>query len=618
MSRSMSPYLSRKLSRSLSPADWLATAAVTAVASLLALLALWPIGPGNDQALFLYYARAMREGATLYIDLWDNKPPGIFAFYVGAATLFGEGWGAVRLAFALWLGVGAGAMAALCRIVAPGRLAWMVAPALTVGLALLRLDAERPAQVESLLPTLLAVLMLLMLLEPVSSAARSARWIGAGLIVGLVAAFKPVLAPVAVSLCLTGCAWRMLRRELPFPAAVMAAALGIVGTLLVWLPIAVWVERHQIGPEFVWTMLRYPQLALAEVPMQKPAMLIAALRWLAVTCGLLLPAAALYAWHAGASEGASEAESELRSEAASQAMSERRPGLATLVTLMGVAWLVSGLAMILMQRFSWWDTHMDLVVWPIGLMAALGMSMSRSRGRGSAGRVSVGRGRPALWLRAGQLASLLAIGAMTLHGARFLQAASESSDWPRPAIEREALETAHTVMAASSTPCGTVYAIGDQAGVERETGLRQAIATHGLWFGAFLPSQVRRLPAELDAARPDLVYVDGAERRDFAASYPAQALAIERWLARDYTPGAVDALQGQWWQRRRSPQDAADCPVARRFTIPAGDPPSATASSSAPPPDAVTSLTTVIATPIPGPRPPGAADADSATATNPR
>ena len=91
------------MSRKLSPADWLATAAVTAAASLLAVLALWPIGPGNDQALFLYYARAMREGATLYADLWDNKPPGIFAFYVGAATLFGEGWGAVRLAFGVLL-----------------------------------------------------------------------------------------------------------------------------------------------------------------------------------------------------------------------------------------------------------------------------------------------------------------------------------------------------------------------------------------------------------------------------------------------------------------------------------------------------------------------------------
>ena len=124
-------------------------------------------------------------------------------------------------------------------------------------------------------------------------------------------------------------------------------------------------------------------------------------------------------------------------------------------------------------------------------------------------------------------------------------------------------------MAASLTPCGTIYAIGDQAGVERETGLRQAIATHGLWFGAFLPSQVRRLPAELEAARPDLVYVDGAERRDLAARYPAQALAIERWLARNYLAGAIDALQGQWWQRRITPQATTGCPVARRFIIPA-------------------------------------------------
>jgi hypothetical protein len=205
---------------------------------------------------------------------------------------------------------------------------------------------------------------------------------------------------------------------------------------------------------------------------------------------------------------------------------------------------------------------------------------------------------------------------MAVHGARFLQAASGSPDWPRPAIEREALETAHTVMAASITPCGTIYAIGDQAGVERETGLRQAIATHGLWFGAFLPSQVRRLPAELESARPDLVYLDGAERRDFAAGYPAQALEIERWLARDYTPDAVDALQGQWWQRRRSPQDATDCPMAQRFAIPGGDPATAAASPSPQKPDAVTSLSTDTASPITRSRPPAAAPAGSATATN--
>jgi len=620
----MSHKLSRNPSRKLSPADWLATAAVAVAASLLAWAALWPIGPGNDQALFLYYARAMREGATLYADLWDNKPPGIFAFYVGAAALFGEGWGAVRLAFALWLGVGAGAMAALCRIVAPGRIAWMIAPALTVGLALLRLDAERPAQVESLLPTLLAVLILLMVLEPVWSAARSARWIGAGLIVGLVVAFKPVLAPVALALCLSGLAWRMARRELSIPAAVRATGLGIVGTLLVWLPIAVWVERHQIGPEFAWTMLRYPQLALAEVPMQKPAMLVAALRWLAVTCGLLLPAAGLYAWQAGAGKGWRDSDSGRDSDRHdhldSEAASDPRPGLAALVSVMSAAWLLSGLAMILMQRFSWWDTHMDLVVWPIGLMAALGISISVSisSDRDSTAGADLGRTRPAVWQRAGQLASLLAIGMMALHGVRYLQAASGSSDWPRAAIEREALDTAHTVMAGSITPCGTIYAIGDQAGVERETGLRQAIATHGLWFGAFLPSQVRRLPAELESARPDLVYFDGAERRDFAAAYPAQALAIERWLARDYTPGVVDALQGQWWQRRRSPQDASGCPMAQRFTIPAGDRTSATASPSAMPPDAVTSLTTVIATPVTKSPSPAAAGAGSATATSPQ
>src|SRR5512132_4142624 len=35
----------------------------------------------GDQALFLAYARRFDEGLQLYVDLWDVKPPAVFAFY---------------------------------------------------------------------------------------------------------------------------------------------------------------------------------------------------------------------------------------------------------------------------------------------------------------------------------------------------------------------------------------------------------------------------------------------------------------------------------------------------------------------------------------------------------
>ena len=86
---------------------------VAVLAAAVAALALWPVTAGNDQALFVYYASLLRQGATLYTDVWDNKQPGIFAFYAAAGALFGDGWPAARLGYALWLGAAAGVIAAI-------------------------------------------------------------------------------------------------------------------------------------------------------------------------------------------------------------------------------------------------------------------------------------------------------------------------------------------------------------------------------------------------------------------------------------------------------------------------------------------------------------------------
>jgi hypothetical protein len=43
----------------------------------------------GDQALFLSYARRFDEGWQLYVDLWDVKPPAVFAFYYLGGSLFG-------------------------------------------------------------------------------------------------------------------------------------------------------------------------------------------------------------------------------------------------------------------------------------------------------------------------------------------------------------------------------------------------------------------------------------------------------------------------------------------------------------------------------------------------
>jgi hypothetical protein len=41
----------------------------------------WPEPPGLDQSLFVTYGHWLRRGFVLYRDLWDSKPPGLFAVY---------------------------------------------------------------------------------------------------------------------------------------------------------------------------------------------------------------------------------------------------------------------------------------------------------------------------------------------------------------------------------------------------------------------------------------------------------------------------------------------------------------------------------------------------------
>lgn len=511
--------------------DLLAAVAVALLATVAAMIALSPIGPGNDQTLFVYYGWMLREGAVPYVEIWDNKQPGIFAFYAGAAALFGEGWPAARTAFAVWLGLGAGMVAWIGRRVAPGTAAWWIAPIVTVGLALIRNEVDRPAQVESLVSVPLVAILLLGLFEPATTVLRRLRWIAVGALVGVVSTLKLVLAPVAAAIVAVLVAARLGRRETTLPGAAATIGWTLVGFTVLWAPILAYIAASGAWTEFRWTMLDYPRRALVDVEMQNPWNLVNAARWLAITTVPLLLAAAL---------------------ACAYAIRAPR-SLAATVVAASLAWIVAGLVMFSTQRFSWWNTHMDMVVWPFGLMAMVGLALPAATGFARRIRTA---------------AAALVVCGLALHAARFVHNWATDPDWPAPAVEVEALAIAASVAAAADTPCGTVYAIGDMPGVERVTGRRQALPTHGLWFGAFLPEQAQRLPDELRAARPDLVYFDRNERRDFLRKFPQTAAAIDRWLESEYRFITADGLGGRWHQRRTAPGDAANCPAPVRFTVP--------------------------------------------------
>jgi hypothetical protein len=57
----------------------------------------------RDQATFCFIAQRMLDGKRLYLDLWDNKPPGIFYIYALIVKLFGTAMWSVGVVDVLWL-----------------------------------------------------------------------------------------------------------------------------------------------------------------------------------------------------------------------------------------------------------------------------------------------------------------------------------------------------------------------------------------------------------------------------------------------------------------------------------------------------------------------------------
>ncbi len=58
---------------------------------------------GRDQATFCYIAEQLLHGKRLYLELWDNKPPGIFYIYVPIVKIFDHVMWSVGVLDILWL-----------------------------------------------------------------------------------------------------------------------------------------------------------------------------------------------------------------------------------------------------------------------------------------------------------------------------------------------------------------------------------------------------------------------------------------------------------------------------------------------------------------------------------
>lgn len=484
----------------------------------------------GDQALFLSYAKGMDEGQRLYVDLWDNKQPGIFWFYLAAGKTFG--FTAIGLHLLEWLWLACAALMLRWAASAVFTSVWVVelVPLFTIGLYYWCAWSWFMTQIEILVAMPLAGCLLASAIG--SRHPERAPWMHAafGACAAVVVAFKLVLVVVPIALWLVWVGYSLASRPQRVSSALRGMLLpALLGAAVPLALVALHFVRTGSWSEFVWACFVWPRLALQELAGKPVSDLFVGARWL---IGVSLPVWVLTLMVRG----------DLK----------RRP--LRLIEAQALSWLVAGTLAILVQRFSWWGYHLLLLVPAIGLIAASACDRLAANAMATPAHGSSGR-------RAEQIAALALVAMFvlypmqTLRGLRATVRAVAASGGERLEAFRDAIDSRYRERRALVTK---LRAQDDDRGANRssiyvfgnpnwmlEFDRPQAIPIHGWAWEFMLQRQWAALPAQLRAARPKYIYVDAY----YAALIESKAPAVASIIKDDYQPVLQTTEPGRWYRR---------------------------------------------------------------------
>lgn len=487
-------------------------------------LALWtPFGV--DQALFVYGARTIAQGEVLYRSFWDIKPPGIFGFYALAGESFGYSEVGIHLAEAIWQLLLAVTLYRLARLGVTHRSAALLAPIAALGPYWAYGGPEHLTQVEALVGLPIAACLLL-IVAVTDRRPTSVLGLLLGLLMGLIAAMKPLYMILPLAFIAVAATAAQRDRERPESEGASWRFFGFagVGFSLVWLPMISYFLVNGALREFLWTTFIYPRDAFRDVASAPAQRLVSSAAWMVRT---LVPYGLLLAVGLGALK------------------KPRRPVLVYGV----VAYLLVALALILVQKLSWWEYHFVLLFPPSGLLVSLGLD--RILGLQSVRRLPATASVALFALLLMPLALHLTLGvvdrAQRLHRAR--QMVTDATVAIR--LDAEYLKiwnrTRFLRRPSESRP-GPIYVFGDFRHV-LASERRQAIAVHGhAWH--HLPHGLIREQADLlMAAEPPYLFVSGFYRRFLRQETPD----LWGYIVRHYRPIKKHGT-GRWYRRRLTPR----------------------------------------------------------------
>ena len=444
----------------------------------------------SDQAMALLGARNVAEGGTLYVDYWDNKLPGLIWFYLVAGKLFGFTEQGIHALELIWMtGFSLVMMVGLRRYV---YFPWLSAltPVAVVGVYYFSAEPFHLTQLEMLvtLPIFLSAWL------TVSGAEKSGvgawQFFGAGLCAGITVVFKLVYAPLFVAFWVVASIDLLARRHssvsVLFRRLWLPTAAGVT-LILAAVSARFWLDGAL--EELLLTTFVYPPQALATAPPAKFLRLAESLMFFgtyyAAWFGFIVFAGIMW-WR------------------------EDRDLLTSLLFV----WLVLGLGLILIQRFSWWQYHFLNLFAPAGILGVRGMSDLIRR----LAREGTSKCAGAMFLSialAFPLVGSLAIPAgqkVRAYVKVFVADHRDMADFKRTVSQDyPGIEYSIRFLADKTALRGPIYVFGDPL-YYYLSGRQPALPTTGWAWPYYLLDQWKQLPAQLDEVRPPYVYIDKLNR----------------------------------------------------------------------------------------------------------
>ena len=441
----------------------------------------------GDQAGFMIGAKELDLGGTYYIDFWDNKQPGIYLFYWLAGSLFGF----------TEIGVHTLELLIYCifTIIIIFSLRhyfnypWMSSfvPITTIGFYYLMTSAWSLTQLEILVSFPLFMCAWLSSVNGKNRNWQAARWFFSGASASVAVIFKLVLAPIPIAMWLIVIFLRLRSKDrLVLPSVMRDVGAAILGGILILILIAIWFASNDALFELWHTTFVYPIRALVDVHTASLKRLFTSAYWFGKYLPFLLVLSFI-------------------------GLGNRRVIEQEAITYQMVSWIISGIVVILVQRFSYWQYHFVLFIFPIGVLSIRGIDAVLTKY--SISNVLTGhKVNPIV------LASCLVLFATSLaiptweNKAQsilkeYFRGTSIIKEYPFKASNRYSKIRSRTQFLKEEGSEGPIYVFGDPL-YYFLTQRRPALPENAWGWEMFLPDQWNALIPKLKAAQPIYIYID--------------------------------------------------------------------------------------------------------------